>query len=153
MAWETGLGAQQGRTGARMADHDTASHAHDTASHAHDTSGSTCARGLAGGLCRDTINCIMTRGSLAAGLYHDAARSNAAIRRTELQYARHNARKGARGIAAIRPRGGLQHDRLCLRHDQAKPATRSSVCALCMQAGLGCAPGAPNPVLDSVHCF
>ena len=43
MAWEIGLG-EQGRTGARMAGHDTASHAHDTTKGGHDTVGSAMSR-------------------------------------------------------------------------------------------------------------
>ena len=42
------------------------------------------ARGLSRGLCRDTRNCIVIGGSLAAGLYRDEAGSSAAIRLTKL---------------------------------------------------------------------
>ena len=35
------------------------------------------------------------------------------------------------------------------RHDAVRPRLGRSAHSL----GSGCAPGAPNPVLDSVHCF
>ena len=47
---------------------------------------------------------------------HDMARGSATTQRTELRYARHS----SCGTEAIRPRGGL-------RHNRARPATRRRV--------------------------
>ena len=116
MAWKIGLGAQQARRGA----HGRPRHGQPHPRHGQwrprhgqgrPRHGWQRARGLARGLCRDIINCIVTKGSLVAGLYRDVARSNAAIRCTELRYAWHSAGRGALGTAAIQPRGGLRHGR------------------------------------------
>ena len=150
MAWERGLGTQQGRTWACMAGHDTASHAHDTA-------GSASARGLDGGLCRDTPFCIVTeaRGWPLGGcvtlqsLYHNrravwpsrvsrynqlyrdrrkawpqgVSRYNAA---TRPGLYRDTAEEPATRRAAARACVG-RHGRGLLRHDQEGATTRSRV--------------------------
>ena len=55
---------------------------------------------------------------------------------------------------------GLRHDALCAtiqpsaRHDMTPCArTRRSAWACTRRLGSRCVPSAPNPVLDSVHCF
>ena len=83
----------------------------------------------------------------AAGLYHETG----ATRHRE----RHDTARERRNT-------GPRYGRLCLRHGRPQATTRPSarhdttLCArrgLCTQAEPRCAPGAPDPVLDSVHCF
>ena len=114
-----------------------------------------CALGLANEVSRykvmlwlggSLVGCDTARG-WAAGLY----RETGATRRRE----RHDT---ARAHGNTGPRYG----RLCLRHGRPQAMPRHGVlCArpwrsargLCAQAEPRCAPSAPDPVLDSVHCF
>ena len=71
------------------------------------------------------------------------------IRRWGLRYARHSAQGRARRYG----RGGLRHGRCSAtirRSARCLGAVRAD-CACIL--GSGCAPGVPNLVLDSVHCF
>ena len=81
----------------------------------------------------------------------------AMIRRWGPRYVRHSAR--VRPTIRLRgPATLLGHDTAPLRHDTAECALPGfSACGLCAQAGPGCAPGAPNPVLTQCivlsHCL
>ena len=97
---------------------------------------------LGGGL----VGCDTTHG-WAAGLY----RETGATRRRE-----------SHDTTRARSNTGPRYGRLCLRHGRPQATPRhGAVCArlgrsargLCAQAEPRCAPGAPDPVLDSVHCF
>ena len=79
-----------------------------------------------------------------------------AIRARHGQGKRHDTTHEAVIHVAARARG-----RVDTMRDTASQACDTVLCALpgrsarglCAQAGSGCAPGAPNLVLDSVHCF
>ena len=70
-----------------------------------------------------------------------------------LRYARHSARLCVSIGPATRP--VLGHDtaplRATIRRSERCLGAVREACACSL--GSGCAPGAPNPVLDSVHCF
>ena len=98
------------------------------------------------------LGCVAIRARHGQGKRHDTVQE-AAIRCRKLRYAQQRPRAG---------RGDTMRDTASQAYDTAGagPATRR--CARCLGAvhaaytcnlGSGCAPSAPNPVLDSVHCF
>ena len=120
---------RQGWGGSAVGAHGQARHGHDTATtqprygqEAHDTAGprsmacgSTRSRGLAGGVCHNTIICILTAGTGLASQHGElgvAIRRSSALRHGTgaLQHARQLARHGARQ--------GLSRDTFFLYRDR-----------------------------------
>ena len=164
--WEAGLGAARGAktwpgwcvAGPAIRpqhDHDTG---HDIVSL---LAGSAAAR--AHGLAEEIVaiqNFVLRLGGGLVG--RDTARGLAAGLYRETSATRHIERHDMTGVG---PATRLRHYQPGLRHDRPQAATRPttrqwhgrpgrSARGLCVQPGsVGCAPGAPNLVLDSVHCF
>ena len=151
MAWETGLGAQ-GRAwrATTMPTAPTTQPMEATTRPREATTWSAArVRSLAGGLCRDTINCIVIEGSLAAGLYRHAARSSVVIRSTKLLYATQHAQGRARHNDDT-AEGGLRHGR-CWATIRCSARGLGSPCV--QPRSVGCAPCALDPVLTQCTVF